>query len=197
MNTQDVQATQPPPAWARSVQATVPAEAAAAVRPSGSARSDVLGGDVGVVMPQADSPARMHGPPIYDEVESRWPRGGREAPSSASGSASSGPSASRAGPAPADRLCGLSRRPRYAARRAEPLWPPEPPKLGRARRRDQSRRPGRVLTAPNGGWLPAACTVLALRAWRACASFSTRCGYHPLELACYMVEVEPAQRHRS
>jgi signal transduction histidine kinase len=94
MNTQDATATRPHPAWsARSAQATVPAEPAAAVRLPASARSDVPGGDVGVVVPQADSPARMHGPPIYDEVESRWSRGGREAFSSVGFATASGPAA--------------------------------------------------------------------------------------------------------
>jgi hypothetical protein len=105
MSMPDVQAARPNPAWsARSAQATVPAESAAAVRLSGPARLDVPGGDVGVVVPQADSPARMHGPPIYDEVESRWSRGGREAPNSvgfataAGPAAASGPSAFAAAP---------------------------------------------------------------------------------------------------
>jgi hypothetical protein len=108
MNTQEAPATRPSPAWsARSAQGTVPAEPAAAVRLSGSAQSDVPGGDVGVVVQQADDPARMYGPPIYDEVESRWSRGGREAPSSASFATGSGPGAA-SGPASFGAASGLA-----------------------------------------------------------------------------------------
>jgi len=84
MNTQDAMATRPDPALsARSAQATVPVEPAAALRLSGSGRPDVPGGGVGVAMPQAESQARMRGLPIFEEVESHWSTGGREAPGSA------------------------------------------------------------------------------------------------------------------
>jgi signal transduction histidine kinase len=127
MNTQDATATRPHPAWsASSAQATVPAEPAAAVRLSGSARSDVPGGDVGVVVPQADSPTRLHGPPIYDEVESRWSRGSREAPSSAGFATASGPAeasgpsgfATASGPAAASGPSGFAAVPGSAGRAA-------------------------------------------------------------------------------
>jgi signal transduction histidine kinase len=92
MTTQGVPAARPDPAWsARSPQATVPAEPPAAARRVGSGRRDATGGDVGVVTPQAESQARTRRLPIFDEVESRWSRGGREAPSSASLAAAPGP----------------------------------------------------------------------------------------------------------
>ena len=136
--------TQEPPAartdlaWsARSAQATVPVGTAAAVRLSGSARPDMPSGDVGVVLPQAESQTRTPGPPIFDEVESRWSRGGREAAAlpapapkpaglpAASGPAVSGPAVS--GPAvsgPA--VSGLPRRPSPVSQgpRTVPGMPP-------------------------------------------------------------------------
>jgi hypothetical protein len=102
MNTQDVLATRSDPAWsARSAQATVPVEPAAALRHSGSGRPDVPGGDVGIVMPQAESQARTRGLPIFDEVESRWSTGGREAPGPAPAASPAPPAAGR-GSSPAD-----------------------------------------------------------------------------------------------
>jgi len=76
--TQEAPAAQTDLAWsARSAQAMVPVGTAAAVRTS--ARPDIPSGDVGVVLPQAESQTRTAGLPIFDEVESRWSRGGREA----------------------------------------------------------------------------------------------------------------------
>jgi hypothetical protein len=73
-------ADQPGPAWsARSPRATVQAEPAAARRRSGAGRHDAQGGDLGVVVPQAESQVTMRRLPIFDEVESRWPRSTREA----------------------------------------------------------------------------------------------------------------------
>jgi hypothetical protein len=72
----DVSATRAEPAWSgRRPQAMVPAEPLAAARRPGP--SDAPGGDVGVVMPRAETTRRL---PIFDEVESRWSKGGREAP---------------------------------------------------------------------------------------------------------------------
>jgi signal transduction histidine kinase len=74
MNTPDAPAARTDLAWsASSAQATVPVEPVAAARVSAAARPDVPGGDVGMV---------VHGPPIFDEVESRWSQDGRQAPSS-------------------------------------------------------------------------------------------------------------------
>jgi signal transduction histidine kinase len=83
-----------PSAQARSAQATVPVEPATAVRVSGSARPDMPSADGGVVVPQAESQARMHGLPIFDEVESRWTKGGHEASGPAGLAAASGPASS-------------------------------------------------------------------------------------------------------
>ena len=120
MTTPDVPAARPDPTWsARSPQATVPAEPPAAARLVGSGRRDPTGGDVGVVLPQAESQARTRRLPIFDEVESRWSRDGREAPSSASLAAAPGPAASAPamnGPAAAVPTAGgLPRRPSPAA----------------------------------------------------------------------------------
>ena len=61
MTTRDVPAARPDPAWsAHSPRAMA-----------------------GVVVPHAESQGRTRGLPIFDEVESRWSRGGREAASSA------------------------------------------------------------------------------------------------------------------
>jgi signal transduction histidine kinase len=93
-------ATRPDPAWsARTPQATLQAEPPAAARLSGSARPDALDGDVDVVVQHAEGQARTRGLPIFDEVESRWSRGGREAPLAAGQAArvippTSGPAAS-------------------------------------------------------------------------------------------------------
>jgi signal transduction histidine kinase len=80
IRTQDALPTRPDPAWsAPGVPATVPAESTAAARLFASGRLDP---DHSVVMPQAENHVRTSGPPIYDEVESHWSRGGREAPKS-------------------------------------------------------------------------------------------------------------------
>jgi hypothetical protein len=133
-NTQNAPAARPDPAWpAPSPQASLQAEPAAAARLSGSGRADGPSGDSGVVLPQAESQARLHGPPIFDEVESRWSRGGREAPSTASLAAAPSPmTAGRvtAGPAaPGPAPSGLPRRPSAAPAgpRTVPDTPPGAP----------------------------------------------------------------------
>ncbi len=76
--TQDVPAPRPDPAWSPPrPQATPQAEPATPAWLAGSGRPDA---DLGVVMPRAESHARTRGLPIFDEVESRWSTGGREAP---------------------------------------------------------------------------------------------------------------------
>jgi signal transduction histidine kinase len=138
MSTQDALATRPDPAWSArgGAQATVPAESAAAVRFSASGRTDVPGGDVGVVMPQADGHSRTRGLPIFDEVESRWSRGGRDAPGSAGLAAASGAAGLAAAPGPAglaaapgSAASALPRRPSptSAGPRAVPGTPPSTP----------------------------------------------------------------------
>ena len=165
--TQEAPAARTDLAWsAHSAQATVPVGTAAAVRTS--ARPDMPGGDVGVVLPQAESQARTPGPPIFDEVESRWSRGGREAagpPAPKPGWPACGaqpggvrpggvrPGGVRAAQAPVARVPEPSHRPGYATRPAEALWPPGPPELGRARRRGGSRSARRVLTSLSEGSL--------------------------------------------
>ena len=147
---------------ARSAQATVPVGTTAAVRLSGSARPDMPSGDVAVVLPQAESQTRTPGLPIFDEVESRWSRGGREAagpagPAAAPPSPAPGPPGPATGcgarpggvwaaQAPVARHAGPSHRPGYATGRAEALWPRGPPGLGRTRRGGGSRSARRVLT---------------------------------------------------
>ncbi len=121
--TQEAPAAQTDLAWsARSAQATVPVGTAAAVRLSGSARPDMPSGDIGVVLPQAESQTRTPGLPIFDEVESRWSRGGREAAGPA------GPAAAP-GPAPSPAASGLPRRPSPATQgpRVAPGTPPGAP----------------------------------------------------------------------
>jgi hypothetical protein len=165
--------SRPEPAWsARSPQATVPAEPPAAARLAGAGRLDATGGDVGVVMPHAENQARTRGLPIFDEVESRWSRGGREAPSSAglatapgpgagspamSGPAMSGPTAggpTAGGPAPGGPAPGgLPRRPSPAAQ-----GPRTAPASGTPNRPDAEGRDGRT-GLPRGagpGWAPPA-----------------------------------------
>jgi hypothetical protein len=117
----DGPATGPDPAWSgRGRQAAVPAEPLAAARLSGP--PDAPGGDLGVVVPRAETPRRL---PIFDEVESRWSHGGRE---------SSGPVGVAAAPAPAP--SGLPRRPPPTAAgprpSARPSWatPPDEPNPG-------------------------------------------------------------------
>jgi hypothetical protein len=69
MPTRETSASRPDPAWsARGAQTVVQAEPPAAV------------------LPKAESGARTRGLPIFDEVESRWPRGSHEAPDPAGGS---------------------------------------------------------------------------------------------------------------
>jgi signal transduction histidine kinase len=89
----DQPAAQPGPAWsARGPRATVQAEPATA-RLSGAGRPDAPGGDLGVVVPQAESQATMRRLPIFDDVESRWSRSTREAsaPVSLAAPAAAGP----------------------------------------------------------------------------------------------------------
>jgi signal transduction histidine kinase len=115
-NTQEAPVARTDVAWsARSAQATIPVEPAAAVRVSGSARPDMLSGDVGVVVPQGENQTRTHGLPIFDEVESRWTRDGREAADPAGLAAAPGPASS-----------GLPRRPSPATQspRTVPVTPP-------------------------------------------------------------------------
>lgn len=111
----DVPATRAEPAWSgRGAQAMVPAEPLAATRRSGP--PDARSGDLGVVMPRAETTRRL---PIFDEVESRWSHGGREAP---------GPVGVAAAPSPAP--SGLPRRPPPAAAGPRPSgrqsWAPAP-----------------------------------------------------------------------
>ena len=117
LNTQDSFATRPDQARsARSPQPTVSAGPLAAARLSGPAPA----GDIGVVVPHPESQASMRGLPIFDEVESRWSRGGREAP---------GPAAAASPAASSSAAGGLPRRPpaSSAAPRAVPGTPPVPP----------------------------------------------------------------------
>jgi hypothetical protein len=147
MGTPDALVTRPDPAWsARSgPQATVPAEAAATARLSASRRTDVPDGDLGVVVPPADSPVRTRGLPIFDEVESRWSRGGREAPGSVGptvapgsvGTAAPGSVGVTAAPGPA--ASGLPRRPPPASAGPHPV-PGTPPST--PNRSDLSSRKG-------------------------------------------------------
>jgi hypothetical protein len=149
-------ATRPDPAWsARSPQATLQAELPAVARISGSARPDALSGDVGVVVPHAESQASLGGPPIFDEVESRWSRGGREAPSTASLAAAPGPAA--AGPAaPGPAPSGLPKRPSPAAQGPRTVPAPGPPNRPAAAARDgrtgspRTASPGRASPADEG-----------------------------------------------
>ena len=102
VNMPEAPAARPDPAWsARGSQATIPAAPAAAVRLSGPVRPDAPSGDVGVAVPHAESYARTRGLPIFNEVESRWSRGGREAPGPAGLATTSGPAglATASGPA--------------------------------------------------------------------------------------------------
>jgi len=118
---QDALPTRTDPAWsARSAQPTVQAESTAAARLSASGWPDA---DHGVVVPHAENHVRTSGPPIYDEVESHWSRGGHEAPISAGLAAAPAPGA----PTPA--AAGLPRRPSAAAQgpRTVPGTPPSAP----------------------------------------------------------------------
>jgi signal transduction histidine kinase len=120
MTTQDVAAARPDPARsARGSRVTVQAEPPAAARLSASGRADGLSGDVGMVVSYAETQAGTR-VPIFEEVESRWSRGGREAPASAGLAAASGspglPTASSpAGLATASSPAGLATAPGPAA----------------------------------------------------------------------------------
>ena len=117
MTTPDAPATRAEPAWSgRGPQATVPAEPLAAARLAGSARSDAPSGDAGVVIPRAESQTAMRRLPIFDEVESHWSRGGREAPGRAGLAAAPGPAPS-----------GLPRRPPPTPAGPRPSTPPALP----------------------------------------------------------------------
>jgi signal transduction histidine kinase len=121
ISTQDALPARPDPAWSpSSVQATGSAESATAVRLSASGRPDA---DNGVVVPHVENNVRTSGPPIYDEVESHWSRGRREAPMSA------GPAAAPAPAAPAPAAAGLPRRPSAVTQgsRTVPGTPPSAP----------------------------------------------------------------------
>jgi len=140
--TEEASAARTDLAWsARGAQATVPVGTAAAVRLSGSARPDAPSGDVGVVLPQAES-QRTPGLPIFDEVESRWSRGGREA----AGPVAPNPAGRAAAPSPA--APGLPRRPSPVAQgpRAVPGTPP-----GAAKRSAPPGRQGWAAPAEEAG----------------------------------------------
>ena len=97
MNVPDAPVVRPGPAWsARGPRATIEAEPAAAVRLSGAARADAPSGDGGVVVPHAETQGGTRRLPIFDEVESRWSRGGHEAPAPAAPAASGLPRRSTA-----------------------------------------------------------------------------------------------------
>jgi hypothetical protein len=101
----DVPAAGPEPAWsARASQATVQAEPAVAARLSRAGRPDAPGGELGVVVPQAESQTTVRRLPIFDEVESRWSQGSHEAAGSAGLATAVSPPAS-----------GLPRRPAAGA----------------------------------------------------------------------------------
>ena len=147
MSPQEAAAARSDPAWsARGPQATIQAEPVAAVRLSSLGRHDAPGADPSVVVPHAESQARTHGLPIFDEVESRWSRGSRDASGPAGLPASSGPAglpassgpasgpASAPGPtglaaAPDPAASGLPKRPSPAAHgpRTAPGTPPASP----------------------------------------------------------------------
>jgi hypothetical protein len=91
MNMPAVPAARPDPAWSAPVSQAVPAEPLAAARLATSRRPGPPVGDVSLVRPGAESQASMHGPPIYDEVESRYSRSSREAPASRGPLTSSSP----------------------------------------------------------------------------------------------------------
>jgi hypothetical protein len=100
MASQDTAAPWGDPAWSARSNPPVPAEPLAAR----------------VVMPRTESQPAPRRLPIFDEVESRWPRGAHEA---------SGPSGLAPAPGPAP--SGLPRRPPPAAAGPRPGWavPPE------------------------------------------------------------------------
>jgi hypothetical protein len=165
VNMPDASAARPDPAWsARGSRATVQAASAATVRLAGPGRPDAPSGDVGVVVPHAESHSRTRGLPIFDEVESRWSRGGREAPGPAGRATASGP-ATTPGPAAAGPAAGgpagdgpaaggLPRRPSAAtqAQRTVPSSPPGAPSrpgtTGRGGSTAFQRGAGQGRTAP-------------------------------------------------
>jgi hypothetical protein len=88
----DVPPAGPDPAWsARGAQATVRAEPAA--RRPGAGRPGVPDGNLGVAVPRSEGPATRRRLPIFEDVESRWPRGSHEAPGPAGLAAAAGPPA--------------------------------------------------------------------------------------------------------
>jgi hypothetical protein len=165
VNMPDASAARPDPAWsARGSRATVQAASAATVRLAGPGRPDAPSGDVGVVVPHAESHSRTRGLPIFDEVESRWSRGGHEASGPAGRATASGP-ATTPGPAAAGPATGgpagdgpaaggLPRRPSAAtqAQRTVPSSPPGAPSRPGTTGRDRStafqRGAGQSRTAP-------------------------------------------------
>ena len=101
MTTPNVPAARPEPAWSsRGPQATMAAGPLAAARLAGSARHAAPGNDADVVIPRAESQGTTRWLPIFDGVDSRSSRGGREAPGPVGLAATSGPAPS-----------GLPRRP--------------------------------------------------------------------------------------
>ena len=123
VNSQDMAPTRADPAWsARGPQGM--AEPTTAGRLSAASRPDLPGSDVGVVIPRAERQTQVHGLPIFDGVESRWPRGAHEAPGTVGLAAASGPPAG----------ANVPRRPAavtQAQRTVHPLPPGAPPNSGR------------------------------------------------------------------
>jgi hypothetical protein len=153
VNMPDALAVRPSPAWsAPAPQATIEAEPAAAVRLSGSRRPDAPSGDGGVVIPRLETQGGTRRLPIFDEVESRWSRGDREA----AGQAGAAGLAAAASPAPS----GLPRRPSpaVAGPRAVPGTPPATPRRPGAAGRGESagRDTGQGWAAPADGTDPSA-----------------------------------------
>jgi hypothetical protein len=143
----DQPVAQPSPAWsARSPQAQ--AEPATA-RLSGAGRPDAPGGDLGVVVSQAESQGTIRRLPIFDEVESGWTRSTREASGPVGLAAAAGPPAG-----------GLPIRPSagtQASRTVQGLPPGAPSRPGAAGRDGPTgfpRRPGQGRAAPPEGGNP-------------------------------------------
>ena len=139
----DQPAAQPGPAWsARRPQAPVQAEPAAG-RLSGAGRPDASGGDLGVVVPQAESQTAMRRLPIFDEVESRWSQSGQEASAPVGLAPATGPPAG-----------GLPRRPPAGTQASRtvpgpsPGGPARPGAAGRDRPTGFQRGAGQGRTAP-------------------------------------------------
>ncbi len=117
----DVPAAGPEPTWsARGPQATVQAEPAVAARLSRAGRPDTPGGELGVVVPQAESQTTVRRLPIFDEVESRWSQGSHEAAGSAGLATAAGPP-----------VGGLPRRPAAGAQPARTVPAASPGAPGR------------------------------------------------------------------